>query len=354
MVRIKQLDDTYRNAIEFGQKCLKSHPSIILGSGASVSVKIPDMGKLAIELKENVNVDNLTVKDQKLWAKISTEFEKSDIESVLNKNNNNISEELLGEIINEIWKIINAADLSALNEIFCSDNILPLGKLFEYLFDCSRMNIDVVTTNYDRIAEYATCKIKALYFKGFSNGYISSQVISSSPQKAPVSKKEKTVNIWKVHGCLDWFQKDQFHTNGLSLSTAIPNNYKPCIVTPGISKYEQASHSPFRDIIYQADRIFDEASAFICIGYGFNDSHIQEKLIQRVNNSKKVPLLILTKKISSSTKKIIEKLEYENYIAFEQIDENTRMITKLYPKGKILKNINLWSLSNFLNETIGV
>lgn len=58
-----------------------------------------------------------------------------------------------------------------------------------------------------------------------------------------------------------------------------PTGYTPLIVPPGKEKYSTTHEEPYRTIIEEADKEFKRAGSFLCIGYGFNDSHIQPKLI---------------------------------------------------------------------------
>ena len=95
------------------------------------------------------------------------------------------------------------------------------------------------------------------------------------------------VNIWKVHGSLDWFETPNKENVYLPLSENIPQGHKPLIVTPGLSKYAETHKEPYRTIFTQADTEIQKANGFLCIGYGFNDEHVQPKLIQQIKRSTK-------------------------------------------------------------------
>lgn len=64
----------------------------------------------------------------------------------------------------------------------------------------------VVTTNYDRLPDYAADGIEASSVTGFEGAYIKKlELPNSSITTKRVRARERVVEIWKVHGSLDWF-----------------------------------------------------------------------------------------------------------------------------------------------------
>ncbi len=60
------------------------------------------------------------------------------------------------------------------------------------------------------------------------------------------------VNIWKVHGSLDWFKTKEENDIQLPLRHTIPTDLKPSIVTPGLSKYFETQLEPFQNNIHRS------------------------------------------------------------------------------------------------------
>ena len=71
-------------------------------------------------------------------------------------------------------------------------------------------------------------------------------------------------------------------------------NYEPLIIAPSKEKYSLTHNEPYGDVIACADMAFKNAGSFICVGYGFNDKHIQPKLIEQIKNKKPVVVLCET------------------------------------------------------------
>lgn len=51
-----------------------------------------------------------------------------------------------------------------------------------------------------------------------------------------------------------------------------------------------------RQMLYDAMTLMDQASGYLCIGYGFNDEQIQTNIINGIRQGK--PILVVTKEIS--------------------------------------------------------
>ncbi len=317
------------------QKYIEDIPVIVLGSGASISYGLPSMWTLSQYLKKYINIDS-----NEQWDKfVKLLDEDIDLETALQKVT--LDDDVTKQIIIKTWESINPKD----NEVFFNSlsdiDYFTLSKLINKIFNSTHKELNIITTNYDRLAEYACEKSKVYHYSGFSTGFYRTKMLKDS------LKANRKVNIWKVHGSLDWFRDEDNHLVGLSNIDTIPDGFLPEIVTPGIEKYRKTHTEPYRTIIQEADATLENSNSYLCIGYGFNDEHIQEKLVNKCiqNNSK---LLIITKELTEATKKFITEQGCKNYLAFEC---NNDIHTKIYSSeyGEIvLSNVNYWSLDGFL------
>ena len=85
------------------------------------------------------------------------------------------------------------------------------------------------------------------------------------------------------------------------------------------------------------------------IGFGFNDAHLTPKIVQAVNEG--VPIVIITKSITPTTKKVLENAQ--NYVFIEEYKNDTSKTQFTFRKDK--KNVkscilsgNFWKLGDFL------
>ena len=220
----------------------------------------------------------------------------------------------------------------------------------EYLLSTTSKKLSIVTTNYDRLAEYAASFSKAIICTGYSQSFIGhfSNAIHQNPLTT-IKGYSGQVNIWKVHGSLDWFKTNNDENIQLPLRHNIPSNCKPSIVTPGLSKYFETHNEPYRTIFAQADSEIETANGFLCIGYGFNDIHVQPKLIEKIKSK---PIIIITKELTPKTKQSILSGNCKQYIMMEEVNGTD---TKIYSSSfgeHIIPNVSYWTLAEYLKLII--
>lgn len=153
------------------------------------------------------------------------------------------------------------------------------------------------------------------------------------------------MNIWKVHGSLDWFKSHEEVYKQIPYRLTIPLNYKPLIVIPGKSKYYETHGEPFRTIFTEADKEIENATSFLCIGYGFNDLHVQPRLITEIKSGK--PIIVITKELTKKTKESIIEAGCKQYILMEEDSEQGTSVYSSLGDVKI-PNVNYWELSAYL------
>lgn len=317
-------------------------PIIILGSGASAAHGISGMGALAQHLTKETDVSELSNPDLESWGNFCQTLAKGvDLETALHQVN--VSEELTCRIINSTWSLINSEDYNIFKNGLQNISLFPLSRLLQHMFRTSIKKINIVTTNYDRLAEYACEQGRIHHYTGFTHGFFRQR---ATPDELTCSRR---VNIWKVHGSIDWFKSPLEETIAISGTHEIPENYSPQIVTPGTQKYQKTHYEPFRSIINHADIAINEASSYLCIGYGFNDGHIQPKLMAKCQRQG-APITIITYALSDSSKRLILDGKVQNYLAIERgkTDDQSIVYSSLssYP---FTVEENIWSLDGYLS-----
>lgn len=320
-------------------------PVIIMGSGASAACGMSGMSALAQHLITHTDVSGLSDPELGAWKHFCEVLDSGvDLESALHQITT--SEELTSRIVKATWSLINSEDLEIFQKSLQDSGMFSLSRLLEHMFRSSLKKINIITTNYDRLVEYACDHMRIHHYTGFTHGFFRQL---ATPAEVKSARK---VNIWKVHGSLDWFQSPMGDTVALSNISVIPSDYKPQIVTPGTQKYQKTHLEPFRSIINNADLAISEAASYLCIGYGFNDEHIQPKLMMKCLREK-TPVTIITYALSESAKRLIIDGNAENYLAIEkgETDDQSIIYSSLYA-GPITVEKNIWSLEGYLSVII--
>ena len=327
----KQAQDLYGKA-----------PVIILGSGASAAHGMSGMLALANHLVKNTDISGLNSAEIDVWEKFCQLLKDNvNLEAALHQVT--ASDELTSRIIQSTWSLINSEDGEIFLKSLQDNEMFPLSRLLEHMFKSSLKIINIVTTNYDRLAEYACDQGRIHHYTGFTHGFCRQLAAPTEIVSA------RRANIWKVHGSLDWFQSPLEDTVALSNFQGIPDGYQPQIVTPGTQKYQKTHSEPFRSIINNADRALNEAGSYLCIGYGFNDEHIQPKLIINCLGQK-TPITIITYALSDSTKNLIFGGKTQNYLAIERGERNDQSIVySSLDKNPLKVEKNIWSLEGYLS-----
>lgn len=334
-----------RNTIaKIAQACFSSNPAIILGSGSSMQHGLPSMGELQKYLIDNVKPDAGAKEDA--WLLVRTALNAGDhLEKAM--EGKTLPQALIWKIVELTWKCVNRADRDVFMKSITANEDFPLGRLLHGLSVSSNPAIDIITPNYDRVAEYACNAHGLLYSAGFTPGYIQRREGAESISFQRGRNPPKTVRIWKVHGSLDWFARGDGETFSAPLFDIPPQNAKPLIVTPGLYKFEQTQYEPFRSIMTGADAAFERATAFICIGFGFRDSHIEPKLFQRCKTGA-IPVAVIAHTLTDEAKAFLRNRAGPKHIGLEKTATGTRIFTAETPNGIELDEPDLWSLSGFL------
>lgn len=128
----------------------------------------------------------------------------------------------------------------------------------------------------------------------------------------------------------------------------IPDGLTPLIVTPGIEKYRSTHKEPYKTTIHEADDIIDQASSYLCIGFGFNDIHIQEKLINRCSKND-ASIIVVTYKLSDQAKRFLFEGNCGRYLAIESSDDhiNSKVFSSELKEPVVIDG-NFWSLGGFI------
>ena len=280
------------------------------------------------------------------------------------------SDELLNIIIDTTSKLITTLDKEFCFKIYNNEVEWSGSKLFKRLVDGlppTDRTLHVVTPNYDMLAEYAFEKNKIPYINGFY-GVINkglnwehckrsirlSKEITQGRNKLKIDWKElKHINLYKVHGSINTFlYKDEVVENNLWTFDP-PKNCERVMVTPGISKLGKVVN--FRKELFGPfDEISERKDAFLFIGYGFNDSHI-EKYIQTKLKTQKCNGLIVTRDDNARIQKLLKESDNLWLICMEEVSgkSGTRIFNKQYDDWLYLHDKQLWNIQEFTKELIG-
>lgn len=337
---------------EFSRDVVEKFPVIVLGSGASAAHGVPGMWPLGQHLQSLGAQLTWSPDEIQEWSNFRDQINAGvDLEGALGSVR--LSEDQTSFVVQQTRDFLIESDLRAFSEILANRRALPLSILYDHLFRTTRRTIDVLTTNYDRIAEYAADAAGHSHFTGFEYGHLQHRAKDPKLRITSGGQVVRTVCVWKVHGSLDWFKDSKNQTVSVRSATAIPAGMTAMMVTPGIDKYRITHGEPFRTVFACADQALMAAQSYFCVGYGFNDEHVQSKLVERCESSR-TPLLLITQKVSVTARKFLSRGLCQRYLALEQSDDGTLAFSDRHPAGVNLTGEHIWQLPIFLDRVLGV
>lgn len=328
---------TLDNAFKKIQKIVGDVPVILAGTGASMPHGIPGMPQLATYLQKELR--SKYVSDGS-WVVISSRLDNGiDLESALTQVTPEPSDALIQDITATTWRFITEYDLKCFYDLLETGTTIPLSRLFRTLAQSSKRNVNIITTNYDRLIEYACDQAKLEIDDRFCGQYC--RWTSTTPPKT-----QNIVNLIKVHGSLDYFKDSNGTVHAIPMQVTIPAGFIPDIVPPGSNKYRSVLQGVHRDLLHQADNFIKAATGFLCIGYGFNDEQIQATMLEEIKLGK--PVVVVTKAISDSAASLLRNSS-NNYVIIQEATDKVNQTEFIVNGEYVYSTEKYWSIDGFMN-----
>lgn len=339
------------------QALFRATPMLLVGSGFSCGYGLPHMGELGQHLAEVVGPRLVSDEAKVVWG-AALEAIRKNLEAGLNTIASGAQgrEEIITILREETAKLITARTLVA--EAVILDHSTPSthapARLLRRLFDGAPQNADsisIITTNYDTLLELF-CDIADVPldtgFSGFrrrkprTNPLFQTQYsrIWAADKKGTQADHRpcKTVRLHKPHGSITWLATKDGPIEVVNDVSMAPK----AIVVPGPSKYQDALVNTLFDAMRTEMNVaLNRADALVCIGFGFNDDHLQGVIKARLDSH--MPMLILTRGLNESIKELLSC--YPHVAAFFKSGDGC----ECHHNGKVLSSAQpLWQLDVFM------
>ncbi|UPG94357.1 SIR2 family protein [Luteibacter aegosomatissinici] len=249
------------------QQSLGDGLMVVIGSGLSCAEGLPSMGALASFLSAHIGKD-LDAEDRVAWDNIAPLLKDLGLEAALLKSPPTAT--LEAHIVRLTAAYIAEAEARVLQQVVAEGRELAFTRLLGHLVKPAT-GIPVVTTNYDRLIEYATeyagvgvdtmfagSIVGRLDERESRMGLCRELVLRS---KIPVLVYKQRITLFKPHGSLDWYQ-----IAGEPRRVSIAVDAPRLIITPGLNKFRNGYESPFDKHRDRANTAIDRAARFLIIG----------------------------------------------------------------------------------------
>jgi hypothetical protein len=157
--------------------------------------------------------------------------------------------------------------------------------------------VQLFTTNYDTLFEQAANKAGFVVIDGFSftqprefaGKWFDLDIVNR--EKTRLKQEEsfvsKVFHLYKLHGSLNWKKED----DKIIQKSNVDN---PLIIYPASEKYESSYEQPYFEMMSRFQQALrKEETLLIIIGFGFQDKHIQNVIVEAVEQNPSFQLLIV-------------------------------------------------------------
>ncbi|SLM18103.1 conserved hypothetical protein [uncultured spirochete] len=290
--------------------------SVLTGAGTSFHLGAPVIQTIPQKIHEALMATE-KVKDEykKQLDELGGEFTTTPLETFINylqasrfifgirgEDTSNI-DGLISAAQEKLFKLCNTEQIP-LNQEYESDDHLKENKYFYHEKFVKKIlqrpvnlrRINLFTTNYDLAFEYAFDNTGVQYINGFSGfsrrsfhpeTYDYDIYYPGQTTSGTVHRAERVIRYYKLHGSLSWIAKEPGPGNYYGIEEIPVGREKPpheLIIYPCVTKKTFTLDLPYSELF----RLFSSAikqdqSVLFCLGYSFNDEHINDIIYQSLS-----------------------------------------------------------------------
>ncbi|MFD2827101.1 SIR2 family protein [Leeuwenhoekiella polynyae] len=213
--------------------------------------------------------------------------------------------------------------------------------------------VKIFTLNYDLLFEDAATAVNAIVIDGFSytfprtfsGRYFDYDIVQREGSKLKEEDNfvQRVFHLHKLHGSINW---ERIEETGSVVINEKPK--KALMVYPREAKYEDSYEQPFFEMMarFQRNLRLNDDTLLVCIGYSFNDKHINAAIEEALNQNPGFRLAIIDpgfdndaaskslktiKETALQTERILMVSEtftdFANYFPEIKTYENTQQVT---------------------------
>jgi hypothetical protein len=261
---------------------------LLVGAGISKACGLPNVDDLTKEVKKiikNKDFEALLNKDDNVEAILSKIQQlKSLISS--EKKFNNLSLENIKAIEKDIKKTI----FEKLSIKVDFDKVCNLVVWLNFIN--REYEKEIFTLNYDLLFERALEKVNLPYYTGFIGNVKPFFISDSVDDFNGHYVKQSWTKLWKLHGSLNFKKSIE---EKIFIENNINDEYENLLVYPSMDKYLSSRKAPFISYLdrFRKYLLGNEKVLFI-LGYSFCDDHVNEIIINGLNNNSRLSVIVFS------------------------------------------------------------
>lgn len=280
--------------------------SFLMGAGTSFHLGAPTIRTIPKELKE------ICKKEIETYFPENTDPSYEDLFNCLQaqrflKSKKHIRHSDIDRTIQEMQKWLFEkcnTEKTIIHPLYAEDTNLSKNRYFYHEMFIKKIlqrpnnlkRANLFTTNYDMAFDYALDNLGVHYINGFMGVhnrcfrpevydydlYYPGQSVSGKVHRA-----ERVIKYFKIHGSLSWISTAPTFSNTYGIKEIpLSDEYKSdgkheIMIYPCVSKKTYTLDLPYSELFRQfSQAISQPQSVLFCIGYSFNDEHINDIIYQ--------------------------------------------------------------------------
>lgn len=186
--------------------------------------------------------------------------------------------------------------------------------------------VKLFTLNYDLLFEYAATSVNAIVIDGFSytfprtfsGRFFDYDIVQREGSKLKEEDNfiQRVFHLHKLHGSINWERNTR--TGNVEIKE---QPQKALMVYPRDAKYEDSYEQPFFEMMarFQRNLRLNNDTLLICIGYSFNDKHINAAIEEALNQNPGFRLAVIDPGFDNNTASNSLKIIRENALKSDRI-----------------------------------
>lgn len=165
-----------------------------------------------------------------------------------------------------------------------------------------QQRLKVFTTNYDLAFEEASSRAGFTVIDGFDftnpstfnpMWYHYDIIVRSHAGQQATSFLPNVLQLYKLHGSVDWRK-----INGRVIKNYQGQIGDPVFIYPSSSKYQNSYDSPYLEMISAfLSALQQPKTAILCLGFGFNDKHLNNSISLALRTNPELMLMVGTRSL---------------------------------------------------------
>jgi hypothetical protein len=260
---------------------------LLLGAGVSKACGLPNIEDITKKVKAGITNPKF----------IELLDDKDTVENILNKTQQLIALLKSGKEINSLKEqnivdIEKAVKTIIFDELSIEKDTDNFYKLVLWLNFINRdYEKEIFTLNYDLLVEKALEKASLPYFSGFIGNVKPFFITDSVDDFQGIYVKQSWIKLWKLHGSLN-FVKDA--NDKIYIDNTGSSSSENLLIYPSMDKYLSSRKAPYISYLDRLRKyLIDKEKIVFLLGYSFGDDHINEVIVNGLNNNHRLTVIAL-------------------------------------------------------------